>query len=60
MKEVDVRLVVLAVRRRALEALLVRLPGNLWALPGTGVGPGATLEAAGLDRDGKALRRTVR
>jgi 8-oxo-dGTP diphosphatase len=46
MKQVDVRLVVLTVRRRALEALLVRLPGNVWALPGAEVGPGATLEAA--------------
>ena len=46
MKQVDVRLVVLTVRRRALEALLVRLPGNVWALPGAAVGPGATLEAA--------------
>ncbi|MEZ0284792.1 MAG: NUDIX domain-containing protein [Thermoleophilia bacterium] len=48
MKQVDVRLVVLTVRRRALEALLVRLPGNVWALPGAAVGPGATLEAAAL------------
>ncbi len=30
----------LTVRRRALEALLVRLPGNVWALPGAAVGPG--------------------
>ena len=46
MKQVDVRLVVLTVRRRALEALLVRLPCHVWALPGAAVRPGATLEAA--------------
>jgi 8-oxo-dGTP diphosphatase len=46
MKRVDVRLVVLTVREGALEALLLRLPGSVWALPGAEVGPGATLEAA--------------
>jgi 8-oxo-dGTP diphosphatase len=45
-KQVDVRLVVLTVRERGLEALLVRLPGSVWALPGAAVGSGATLEAA--------------
>jgi 8-oxo-dGTP diphosphatase len=46
MKDVSVRLVVLTVRERGLEALLVRLPGSVWALPGAAVGSGATLEAA--------------
>ena len=46
MKRVNVRLVVLTVRGRALEALLERLPGSVWALPGGEVGAGATLEAA--------------
>lgn len=46
MKQVNVRLVVLSVREGRLEALLVRLPGTAWALPGAEVGAGATLEAA--------------
>jgi 8-oxo-dGTP diphosphatase len=45
-REVDVRLVVLTVRERRLEALLLRLPGSTWALPGAPVGSAATLEAA--------------
>lgn len=46
MKEVDVRLVVLTVREGGLQALLLRLPGSVWALPGAPVGAGATLEDA--------------
>jgi 8-oxo-dGTP diphosphatase len=46
MKQVSVRLVVLSVREGRLEALLVRLPGSVWALPGAAVDVGATLEAA--------------
>jgi 8-oxo-dGTP diphosphatase len=46
MKEVAVDLTVLAVREGALEALLVRLPGGTWCLPGAPVEPGTTLEAA--------------
>lgn len=40
------RLVVMGIRDARLQALLVRLPGSVWALPGAPVGPGATLEAA--------------
>ncbi len=46
MKEVNVRLVVMSVRDGRLEALLLRLPGSVWALPGAPVGAGATLEDA--------------
>ncbi len=46
MKQVNVRLVVLSVREGRLDALLLRLPGSVWALPGAAVGSGATLEAA--------------
>ena len=46
MKAVSVRLVVLSIRDNGLQALLVRLPGSVWALPGAPVGAGATLEAA--------------
>jgi 8-oxo-dGTP diphosphatase len=46
MKDVAVDLTVLAVRDGALEALLARLPGGTWCLPGAPVGPGTTLEAA--------------
>jgi len=48
MKDVAVQLAVLSVRDGGLEALLVRLPGSVWALPGAPVGAGATLEAAAL------------
>lgn len=43
-KRVVVQLAVFTVRGGGLEALLVRLPGSVWALPGVPVGPGATLE----------------
>ncbi|WP_217915810.1 NUDIX hydrolase [Miltoncostaea marina] len=46
MKDVRVELVVVSVRDRAANALLVRLPGSVWALPGAAVAPGVTLEAA--------------
>ena len=46
MKSVRVDLVVIGVRERRTEGLLVRLPGSVWALPGAPVAPGATLESA--------------
>jgi 8-oxo-dGTP diphosphatase len=46
MKHVLTELVVLAVRDAHLEALLVRLPGNRWALPGGPVPDGAAIEEA--------------
>lgn len=46
MKNVRVELVVVSVREGMTHALLVRLPGSVWALPGAAVPPGATLEAA--------------
>lgn len=46
MKRVSVRLVVLTVQSGPLEALLLRLPGSVWALPGAEVGAGSTLQAA--------------
>lgn len=46
MKTVRVELVVVSVRERSTRALLVRLPGSVWALPGRDVPPGATLEEA--------------
>lgn len=46
MKNVRVELVVVSVRERASHALLVRLPGSVWALPGADVPSGRTLEAA--------------
>lgn len=46
MKRVVVQLAVLSARERRLEALLVRLPGSVWTLPGVPVGPGRTLEEA--------------
>jgi 8-oxo-dGTP diphosphatase len=45
-KAVVAELVVVAVRERRLEVLLVRLPGSVWALPGTPVPAGVPLEAA--------------
>lgn len=48
MKDVVVQLAALSVRDRHLEALLVRLPGSIWTLPGVRVGEGTTLEAAAL------------
>lgn len=49
MKSVRVDLVVIGVRERRTEGLLVRLPGSVWALPGAAVAPGATLERAARD-----------
>lgn len=46
MKSVRVELVVICVREGRTHALLVRLPGNVWALPGCDVPAGATLESA--------------
>jgi 8-oxo-dGTP diphosphatase len=46
MKNVRVELVVVSVRDGGTHALLVRLPGSVWALPGLDVAPGVTLEAA--------------
>lgn len=46
MKNVRVELVVVSVRERRTCALLVRLPGGIWALPGAAVPAGATLEQA--------------
>lgn len=48
MKEVSAELVVLTVRRARLEVLLVRMPGNVWRLPGGPVGPGTTVEQAAI------------
>jgi 8-oxo-dGTP diphosphatase len=47
-KDVVVQLAALSVRDGHLEALLVRLPGSVWTLPGIPVGAGVTLEAAAL------------
>jgi ADP-ribose pyrophosphatase YjhB (NUDIX family) len=49
MKGVRVDLVVIGVRERRAEGLLVRLPGSVWALPGTTVPAGTTLEEAARD-----------
>lgn len=46
MKEVVAELVVLTVREERLSALLVRLPGNLWRLPGAPVPEGVGVEEA--------------
>lgn len=46
MKTVSTELVVLSVREARLEALLVRLPGNRWRLPGGHVGPGLGIDDA--------------
>jgi 8-oxo-dGTP diphosphatase len=48
MKSVRVDVVVLTVRARRLEALLVRRPGSVWTLPGSPVGGDLPLEAAAL------------
>jgi 8-oxo-dGTP diphosphatase len=45
-KEVSTELVVLSVREARLEALLVRLPGNRWSLPGGPVDAGARVDDA--------------
>ena len=46
MKHVRIDLVVISVRERRTEGLLVRLPGSVWVLPGAAVPPGLTLEQA--------------
>lgn len=46
MKSVSTDLVVFSVRTSGLRALLVRLPGNRWRLPGGPVGPGVAVEDA--------------
>ena len=57
MKSVRVDLVVHdGARSAALEGLLVRLPGSVWALPGATVAAGATLEAAASRRPGRSRR----
>lgn len=48
MKNVRIETVVVSVRERSVHALLVRLPGSRWALPGRAVPAGTTLEAAAL------------
>lgn len=49
MKNVRVELVVVSVRDRRTHALLVRLPGSVWALPGRDVPAGTVLEDAARD-----------
>ncbi len=49
MKQVSAELVLFTVRYQRLEALLVRLPGNLWRLPGGPVRPGRTVQQAAVD-----------
>jgi 8-oxo-dGTP diphosphatase len=49
MKMVRVELVVVSVQEGGTRALLARLPGSVWALPGRDVPPGVTLEAAARD-----------
>jgi len=46
MKAVTTELVVLSVRQACLQALLVRLPGNRWMLPGGPVDPGVAVDDA--------------
>ena len=48
MKTVRTEIVVIGVREGGAQALLVRLPGSVWALPGVDVAPGVTLEGAAL------------
>lgn len=48
MKTVRTEIVVIGVREGRAQALLVRLPGSVWALPGVDVAPGVTLEGAAL------------
>lgn len=48
MKTVRTEIVVIGVREGRINALLLRLPGSVWALPGIDVAPGRTLEAAAL------------
>lgn len=47
-KPVRTEIVVIGVRERRTHALLLRLPGSIWALPGADVPAGLTLEAAAL------------
>ncbi len=46
MKTIRTELVVIAVRARRTSALLLRLPGSVWVLPGIGVPSGTILEGA--------------
>jgi 8-oxo-dGTP diphosphatase len=48
MKPVRTEIVVIGVRERRTHALLLRLPGSVWALPGVDVPAGTTLEGAAL------------
>ncbi len=48
MKTVRTEIVVIGVREGRTHALLLRLPGSVWALPGIDVAPGRTLEEAAL------------
>ncbi len=48
MKNVGVEMVVASVREGRPHALLVRLPGSVWTLPGSEVPAGSTLEGAAL------------
>lgn len=48
MKTVRTEVVVIGVRDGVIQALLLRLPGSVWALPGVDVAPGTTLEGAAL------------
>ncbi len=48
MKTVRVEMVVASVRERSPHALLVRLPGSVWTLPGAEVPAATTLEGAAL------------
>lgn len=48
MKTVRTEIVVIGVREGRTQALLLRLPGSVWALPGRDVAPGTTLEGAAL------------
>ena len=49
MKAVRVELVVMTVRDQALDVLLVRYPGNEWALPGGSATPPRQVEAAAVE-----------
>ena len=49
MKNVRTEIVVVGVREGRTHALLLRLPGSVWALPGAAVPRSATLESAALD-----------
>jgi 8-oxo-dGTP diphosphatase len=46
MKRVRTEIVVIGVRERRMHALVLRMPGSVWALPGVDVPRGSTLEGA--------------